>query len=654
MRILYISKETPMTPRGGIGTYLGYIVPAMRAAGHEVYLFTWHDGADLQPQDSPFSLECTRIKRLSTAQVARASIWAAAEESLASALLPDLIQCIEEWQIDVIEATDYLSPATALFSYLKSRTAHQHRLCVTYHHGFIEDFFEHDHLQPPPNRQNELSGERQQCRMSDLVIAPSEAALRNLRSYGIFTAAQVIREPYRFGPDCEIPALLSEITYMGRMCLAKGMDKFIYLANAIHARWPILQITCVGAEVPTPFRIHDTRQYICKRLSPDLSTRVRFYGHIPREEALGLLVPGQMAPHLGAADTFSYACIESIDHGLLPLVREGTPMAEFFPDHLRHLVFPESLGTPVQIQQHFESLIAAGPELVHQLREYNIEVLAPDNIASQMGDAYVHHLALKQNPARLRPRATCEDVTILIPAYKPDIRMTETIDSIAAQTAGQPRVIICDDGSPAASLVWFDYARLRLQNFKIVRQPNGGLLAARNTLVEHLETPLAIFLDTDDLLTKEYLERVLETYNLSPTANAVITERWNFEEGNERIIRHYMGDHLHFVRNDYRMTALIESAALQQVTFDQLRRNGEADDWVFWLRFQAHGYQVALLAEPLFRYRFHTDSMSWPWSIGQSNGTNTMLKDAMTELVRLRPDLVPQVARAFSLIRKFG
>lgn len=196
MRILYISKETPLTPRGGIGTYLSYIVPAMRAAGHEVYLFTWVDWGTLIADESPFPLENTWIKHIQQHAIARASINTPAEEALATALLPDLLKCIDLWQIDVIEATDYLSPATALFSFLKSKIEHQHRLCVTYHHGFIEDFFEQDHLRPPVHRQNDLCGERLQCRVSDLVIAPSETALKNLRSYGIFTPAEVIREPY--------------------------------------------------------------------------------------------------------------------------------------------------------------------------------------------------------------------------------------------------------------------------------------------------------------------------------------------------------------------------------------------------------------------------------------------------------------------------
>ncbi len=653
MRILYISKETPMAPVGGISTYLSYIVPAMRAAGHDVYLFTWAEEKELLSDESPFPFENTWIRRISPGFLSRAAIHTPKDEALATALLPDLLRCIDLWQIDVIEATDYLSPASALFSHMKSDAGHLHRLCVTYHHGFLEDFMEQDHDHPSVYRQNEFYGERLQCRVSDLVIAPSQTALKNLRCYGILTPAQVIREPYLFGPKPDVPKLLPEITYMGRISLSKGIDKILYLANAIHDRWPLEQIACVGTEVPTHFRIKETRRYMSTRVSPELATKIRYFGHIPRKDALALLKPGQLAPHLGSADTFSYACVESLDNGLMPIVRHGTAMAEFFPENLQHLVFPQSLGTPAEIQQHHEKLLAAGPEVVHELREYNTRVLDPQNIARQMGETYSQHLHRKRTRKSRRSRATHEDVTFLIPAYKPDASFTETIDSIASQCGGQPRVIICNDGSPQASTEWFDYARMRLNDCRIFNQPNGGLLAARNCLVNHLETPLAVFMDTDDLLTGKYLSRVLEAYNENPDANAVITERWNFDEDCERVIRQMLGDHLHFIRNDYRMTALIEKEVLGKLPFDSLRRNGEADDWDFWLRFHGHGYQAAFVPEPLFRYRFRTNSMSWPWSTGQSNGTNAMLKDAIVELLGLRPELAQQVAKALSLTRNF-
>ena len=188
-----------------------------------------------------------------------------------------------------------------------------------------------------------------------------------------------------------------------------------------------------------------------------------------------------------------------------------------------------------------------------------------------------------------------------------------------------------------------------------MRQPNGGLLAARNTLIEHLETPLAIFMDADDVLAPRYLERVLEAYNhAEPKPQAVLTQRWNFEEGEERVLFNLQDDHLHLLMNDFRMTALIEADVLRELGFDTLRRNGEADDWDFWLRFTAAGHRAVMVPEPLFRYRFREGSMSWPWSPGQTMGTNAMLSDTIAALLAARPEWAPLVTRALSSARQVG
>jgi len=58
-------------------------------------------------------------------------------------------------------------------------------------------------------------------------------------------------------------------------------------------------------------------------------------------------------------------------------------------------------------------------------------------------------------------------------------------------------------------------------------------------------------------------------------------------------------------------------------------RNGEADDWIFWLDFTRLGHRAATVPEFLFRYRFKTGTMSWPWSEGQRVGTQLMLREVL-------------------------
>ncbi|MGI3164896.1 glycosyltransferase [Pseudooceanicola sp. 200-1SW] len=653
MRILYVSRETPLAPAGGIATYLEYMVPAMEAAGHEVFLFSWTEAeTPARPlRHAPFRADRVHIEAIDPRELWRICPVPAHNLFVASWMSDRIAEKVRDWQIDVVEATDFLAPCLTAYQALQARQGASDRLFVTYNHGFIEDFFEADQLPlPDAARLNNLC-ERQQARGSDLVIAPSLAAAARLQSYGISDRVEVVREPYIFRQQTDPwPGLRDEIQYMGRLAISKGIDKLIYLANLLHDVHPLRQIRLVGRVVDTPFRQSDMRSYIRARLRPELRDAVFFSDYLPRARALDLLEPGAICPQLGSAETFSYACIESIDAGLLPVVRDGTPMAEFFPEDLLHHVLDPRMRSVRGLQRQMERMLAEAGEISARLRAHGAETLAPDKVAEQMGRSYDRALQAKRGRtlyAAPRRRATRGDLTVLIPAYNPDAEFFETVDSLAWQQGGPPRVLICDDGSPEAARPWFDYARALLPEARVLRQPNGGLLAARNTLIEACETELALFLDTDDLLAPDLLDHLLQAWNEHPARpDAVIPQRRNFGESAELVLAHLLGDHLHLLENDYRMTALLPVQVLRDIGFDATRRNGEGDDWAFWLEFTARGLRGALLPEQGFFYRFRKGSMSWPWSKGQNAGSRRMVRDAAIEMCRQDPRQAVTLARA--------
>ncbi|MBR9762947.1 MAG: glycosyltransferase [Rhodobacteraceae bacterium] len=653
MRILYVSRETPLAPSGGIATYLEYMVPAMRAAGHEVFLFTWSEEHPFRRPASPVPFEADHIH---VEPVDPREIWricpVEAHNLFISTWLADRIaEKVRDWRIDVVEATDFLAPCLTAFQQLQAEAGASERLLVTYNHGFIEDFFEADQLPLSPRaRMNNLC-ERQQARGSDLVVAPSRAAAERLGSYGITRQVAVVREPYAFRHgENRFAGLRDEILYMGRISLSKGIDKLVFLANLLNDIHPLRQIRLVGRIVDTPFRQADMRGYVRARLAPGLRDAVFFSDYLPRERALDLLDPGAISPHLGAAETFSYACVEAIDAGLLPVVRDGTPMAEFFPEDQLHYLLDPQMRSVRGMQRQMERMLDQAGHVCAAVGAHCRETLAPERIAGEMGQLYDRALCEKRGRTlHAMPRRQAEpgDVTVLIPAYKPDHEFREMVDSLAWQRGGPPRVLICDDGTPDSHQPWFDYARALLPDCRILRQPNGGLLAARNTLAEHCESALSLFLDTDDLLEPELIAQLLECWNRHPARpDAVIPQRRNFGESGEPVLRHLMGDHLHLLENDYRMTALLPTALLRDIGFDATRRNGEGDDWAFWLQFTARGHEAALLPRQGFLYRFRRGSMSWPWSPGQNAGSRAMVREAALEMCRNDPARAATLARA--------
>ncbi|MEL6234819.1 MAG: glycosyltransferase [Pseudomonadota bacterium] len=659
MRILYVSSESPILPSGGAGTYISYMARAMEEQGHEVFLLTWIDSTrQARIKDySPFRPDHVRLLTLDRRQMWREAPIESSDLVVSTFLQRRIAELVAEWRIDVVEATDFFSPALVFFQDLQTRAGNEATLCVTYNHGFIQDFYAADQLRVPRGVEIDLVCERQQCRISDLVVTPSEAARARLAGYGIDANVEMVREPYVFERLGGFSEVRNELDYMGRISLSKGIDKLIYLANVLTSVHPLHQLRLIGRIVDTPFRTTDMRSYIRKRLVPALRDAVIFTDFLPREVALNMVEPGAVCPNLGSAETFSYACIESLDRGALPVVRQGTPMAEFFPPHLQDLVLDERMSDRPRLLDTMTRLIERGPELVAELQAYNREALAPAKIAAEMAALYDRKLSEKRGrvqvgqtapaEAALRPRASPSDITVLMPIFSPGPQFAETVDMLAAQTIDAPRVLICNDGTPEGRDEWFDYARARLPDVTVIDQPNSGLLGARNTLIAACDSRLAVFLDDDDLLSSQFMERTLEAYNTAPRRpQAVLPQRVNFGEAGEPVLRHLLEDHIHLLDNDYRMTALIETEVLRAIGFDATRRNGEADDWAFWLDFTGLGYVAVLVPGPLFRYRFRRGSMSWPWSEGQHVGTHALIGEAIARMCARNPAMVGLLGKA--------
>ena len=72
-----------------------------------------------------------------------------------------------------------------------------------------------------------------------------------------------------------------------------------------------------------------------------------------------------------------------------------------------------------------------------------------------------------------------ELVSILIPAYRAQAVVADTIRSASAQTWPRTEIIVVDDGSPDET---HEVAkRFESQRVKVIRQQNGGAPSARNT-----------------------------------------------------------------------------------------------------------------------------------------------------------------------------
>lgn len=94
-------------------------------------------------------------------------------------------------------------------------------------------------------------------------------------------------------------------------------------------------------------------------------------------------------------------------------------------------------------------------------------------------------------------------ISICIPVYNQGEYLNDAIDSALAQTV-KAEVIVCNDGSTDHSL---EIAR-KYEGIKVIDQVNKGLSSARNTLIMNATGDYILFLDADDILKENAVERI--------------------------------------------------------------------------------------------------------------------------------------------------
>lgn len=100
--------------------------------------------------------------------------------------------------------------------------------------------------------------------------------------------------------------------------------------------------------------------------------------------------------------------------------------------------------------------------------------------------------------------------SIIIPIYKVEKYLAETIDSVINQTIGfedVTQIILVNDGSPDdCEKICLDYSERYPDNIKYVLQENAGVSAARNTGIPYAQGKYINFLDSDDKWAPNALE----------------------------------------------------------------------------------------------------------------------------------------------------
>lgn len=101
-----------------------------------------------------------------------------------------------------------------------------------------------------------------------------------------------------------------------------------------------------------------------------------------------------------------------------------------------------------------------------------------------------------------------ELISVIIPVYKAEPYLSACVESVLAQTWKNFEIILVDDGSPDNCPRICDEFAARDSRIRVIHKENGGVSSARNAGIEAAKGEYLAFLDSDDLWTPVFLERL--------------------------------------------------------------------------------------------------------------------------------------------------
>ena len=98
-------------------------------------------------------------------------------------------------------------------------------------------------------------------------------------------------------------------------------------------------------------------------------------------------------------------------------------------------------------------------------------------------------------------------ISVVIPVYKVEKYLDRCVESIVGQTYRNLEILLIDDGSPdSCPRMCEDWAK-KDSRIKVIHKENAGLGMARNTGIEHATGKYICFVDSDDYLDTQLLEK---------------------------------------------------------------------------------------------------------------------------------------------------
>lgn len=99
-------------------------------------------------------------------------------------------------------------------------------------------------------------------------------------------------------------------------------------------------------------------------------------------------------------------------------------------------------------------------------------------------------------------------ISVIVPVYKVERYLDRCVQSIVSQSYENLEIILVDDGSPDRCGATCDIWAEKDSRIQVIHKPNGGLSDARNAGVRVCTGEYAVFVDSDDYIESQMIEKL--------------------------------------------------------------------------------------------------------------------------------------------------
>ena len=202
-------------------------------------------------------------------------------------------------------------------------------------------------------------------------------------------------------------------------------------------------------------------------------------------------------------------------------------------------------------------------------------------------------------------------VSIIVPVFKAEKYLRQCIESILAQIFTDWECMLVDDGSPDHSGTICDEYAARDARIRVIHKENGGVSLARNMALGRMTGKWLTFVDSDDCLYPNALQRWVEVAELNELDLIQCYYNREYKEGIVVSTTQVLSASQYADSENYLTSVwgtLFKTSIIQEnsLHFDETLRLGE--DQIFLLNYMQYCSRIQRIGDVLYMYRNNEQS----------------------------------------------